>query len=381
MELEAINKRLEGCGLRVLAIDESGNPPVESSTIPFGWQDLHHPGLARLAETYRLAEVIGRGRDEFEQLRLLRHWCFRTIARGMPEWVPHDPELLAGVVSEGRPFYCTYYAQFLMYAATALGWPARHIGIDCDHAEGEQSTHHGVTELFCFTLDKWLVLDAMFDVHYEREGVPLSALEIRDTYRKHGPQEPEICVGPEGMRVRSSGKNTPAGFDEPACYYWFLVRSRNDHFTLPVWQGNARDILYVDDVNREKTWYQNRTDDTGQFVGSRRHTGYETGSFLVTERVADVYPTLGRTHIEADLSLPRAADRPVVPLCMHSICPYWRGFEVRFDRTGPWVPVRRSVDWTVHSGENAVEARLIDAGGRRGKACCITLKTGAHSSK
>ena len=368
MDLQALNERLDASPLTISTIDDSANPPVERPEIQFSWQDLDNRELNRFAETHRIDELLADTDDEFEQLLRLRHWAYHLIPHGSPEWTPDDPNLLVDVAAHGRAFYCSHYASVLMYAATAMGWPARHIGIDCDHAKGETSTHHGVTEVFCLGLGKWLVLDAMYDIHFEHAGQPLNALEIRDRLGNAGPDSIDTCKGPHRHKLPTPEPKTPPGFNEPGCYFWSLVRTRNDHFTQPTWQGNARAMLYIDDVNRDKRWYQ------GDGDNSHLHSGYGHGDkFSQTERLADIYPDLGRTHLDMNPDAPRPQDVSVIPLTMVCLHPYWRGFEVRFDQATPWTPVRRRVDWRLHAGHNVVEARAVTANPHRGPIARIEL--------
>lgn len=383
MDPQAIRQKLQSCGLSVSRLDASANPPTEANHFPLTWQDLHHPALARLVEECRLDEVAGAAHDEFEQLLLLRNWVHHNVPRGLPEWNPDQPWLLVDLARNGRGFYCSHYADVLMYAATALGWPARHVGIDCDHADGELSTHHGVTEIFSYEFDKWVVFDAMFDVHFEHRGEPLSVLGLRNALLEKGEKAIGRIVGPARKRTPTRRAVAPAGFDHAGCYFWFHVPTRNNHFSQPAWQGNERSLLYIDDANRDKTWYQNQYDGNGKFTNSRLHSGLRGGKFVRTERAADIYPSLGRTHIEADLSLPRSKDQPVIPCVLHTINPYWQGFEVRFDEQDPWVPVARRVDWRLHAGRNVLEARLVTLPGRTGVAARVevVLKKEAAGSR
>ena len=373
MDLQPIQRKLAPCGLAVANLNESANPPIEANTIPLTWQDLNHPQLARMIEDYRLDEVVGTTHDEIEQLLLLRNWVFHNVPRGLPEWNPDQPWLLADLARNGRGFYCSHYADVLMHAATALGWPARHLGIDCEHAEGERSTHHGITEVFSYELDKWIALDAMFDVHFERKGEPLSVLGIRNLLLHKGAKAIDRMVGPRRKKTRTHQAVAPADFDHAGCYFWFHVPTRNNYFSQPAWQGNERSLLFIDDANRDKTWYQNRYDDKNNFLGSRLHSGLRTGKFIRTEEVADVYPPLGRTHIDVDLSLPRSKDSPVLPMVLHTIDPYWHSFEVRFDDALPWVPVSRRVDWRLHASRNILDARLVTQPGRTGIPARVEL--------
>jgi hypothetical protein len=373
MNAQAIQRKLTPCNLTVASLDESANPPIEANTFPLTWQDLNHPQLARMVEDYRLDEVVSGTHDEIEQLLLLRNWVFHNIPRGLPEWNPDQPWLLADLARNGRGFYCSHYADVLMYAATALGWPARHIGIDCDHAEGDRSTHHGIAEIFSYDLDKWIAMDAMFDLHFEHKGEPLSVLGIRHLLLAKGVRSIDRMVGLARARTRTRESVAPDGFDHAGCYFWFHIPTRNNHFSQPAWQGNERSLLFIDDANRDKAWYQNRYDDSNNFLGSRLHNGLRSGKFIRTEMIADVYPPLGRTHIDVDLSLPRSKDSAVLPMVLHTINPYWHSFEVRFDDGPAWVPVSRHVDWRLHAGRNVLDARLVTQPGRTGIPARIEL--------
>ncbi len=213
----------------------------------------------------------------------------------------------------------------------------------------------------------------MFDVHFEHAGQPLSVYGIRQVMRTRGAKAIHRMVGPRRKRTRTRRDVAPDGFDHAGCYFWFRVPTRNNYFSQAPWQGNERHLLLIDDANRGKTWYQNRYDKDSRFLGSRLHSGYRSSLFLKTERLADVYPPLGRTHIDVDLALPRSKDSPVLPVVLHTINPYWQGFEVRFDAAGPWVPVSRHVDWRLHPGRNVLDARLVTQPGRTGSPARVAL--------
>ena len=81
--------------------------------------------------------------------------------------------------SSGRDFsyYCTHFAYAFVAAASSMGYPARHLGIDCEHSSDEGSTHHGVADVWVNCLRKWVALDPNYDAHLELDGVPLNAEE------------------------------------------------------------------------------------------------------------------------------------------------------------------------------------------------------------
>ncbi len=147
---------------------------------PFVYQ-APSPRVKLLRERYRLDQVIAAGKTEMEQLMLLRYWVRNqwhtawgsNAAAWMPPW-----DALIILESKDQPdclTMCTHYAAVFTQCAVALGWNARHCILD----------HHCVAEVYVTQHRKWAMMDAgnsaqRADVglHFERNGVPLSALEL-----------------------------------------------------------------------------------------------------------------------------------------------------------------------------------------------------------
>ncbi len=144
------------------------------------------PRVKLLRERYKLDDVIAPGQTEMEQLMLLRYWVrnqWHTAWSGHPaQWMPPwDAHII--LESKDQPdclTMCTHYAAVFTQCCLALGWDARHCILD----------HHCVAEVYVRQFDKWVMMDAgnsaqRADVglHFERGGVPLSALELHVAYR------------------------------------------------------------------------------------------------------------------------------------------------------------------------------------------------------
>ncbi len=152
---------------------------------PFVYQ-APSPRLKLLRERYKLDAVIAPGKTEMEQLMLLRYWVrnqWHTAWGGHPAaWMPPWDALII-LESRDRPdclTMCTHYAAVYTQCCLALGWNARHCILD----------HHCTAEVYVNQYDKWVMLDAgnssqRADVglHFERGGVPLSALELHQAHR------------------------------------------------------------------------------------------------------------------------------------------------------------------------------------------------------
>lgn len=159
---------------------------IAVTSVPFAYQG---PGsrLKLLRERYQLDKVIAPGKTEMEQLMLLRYWVRNqwhtawgsNSAAWMPPW-----DALIILASKDQPdclTMCTHYAAVYTQCCLALGWNARHCILD----------HHCVAEVYVQTHNQWVMMDAgnsaqRADVglHFERQGVPLSARELHQAFHR-----------------------------------------------------------------------------------------------------------------------------------------------------------------------------------------------------
>jgi len=359
----ALRKLVKEAGLKLVdaTID---NRPVVRSSVTFGYEDFANPRLTELRERYRLRRVVRKGKSQFQQMLLLRNWVCRSIPRGQPAHFNLDSLAILDTARKGGTFYCTHYSFVMMQCALALGWQARKLGIDRDHSRAERSVHHGVTELWSDAFDKWMVFDAMMDAHYEKAGVPLNALEIGSEWVRNRGKDVEIRKGPRRRRVTASGKRTE-GTEEPGCYYWFHIYTRNNYFAIPEGQGGYRYLLYQDAERRRKTWYQGDPR-TGRV---HRHVGYG-GMFLPTDRVEDCYWSINRCQIDLATG-PRPGTLTVI---LDTFTPSLRGLHVSVDG-GPWRRRPGRFTWTLHRGRNSLAARCVNTLGVEGPVSSLTLRS------
>ncbi len=358
----ALRKLVHDAGLTLVEA-EINNRPVVRSSVTFGYEDLTNPRLAELRRRYRLPQVVHTGKSQFQQMLLLRNWVHHAIPRGRPAHFNLDALAILDSAAKGGAFYCTHYSVVMMQCAMALGWQARKLGIDRDHAKTERSVHHGVTELWSDEFDKWFVFDAMMDAHYEKTGVPLNALEIGDEWVRNRGRDVEIRKGTRRRIVSASGKRTE-GTEEPGCYYWFHVYTRNNYFAIPERQGGYRYLLYEDAQRRRKTWYQGNPH-TGKV---HKHIGYG-GLFLTTDTVGDVYWSINRCQIDLAPG-PRPATLTVV---LDTFTPGLKGLYVSTDRK-PWRKRTDRFTWALHRGRNSLAVRAVNALGVEGPVSSITFR-------
>lgn len=187
----------------------------------FGFEDLGHRKLKELREEYDLEKVIAGGKGEIEKLALLRSWVKARWKHTGPKIFPRwDALEILRLAEEGEKFYCVQSAIVLMQCAEALGWQARKLEIH-SRAGGD----HSVIEVWSRDFGKWVIMDPDFNVHYERGGVPLGALEMHDAWQDGKIDDIELVRLP-----------CPYSFDEKKgadLYRHIYVVWRNDFFSRP----------------------------------------------------------------------------------------------------------------------------------------------------
>jgi hypothetical protein len=339
-------------GREVIAdVPEAIRPQVQF--VAFDYDD---PDMIKLREKYHLENVIASARDEWTGQLLLNEWLYQKIPGGQPRVDASRALDVLDYSARGEKFYCTHFALSYVECAQALGWQARKVGVDRWHGpEGLGSTHHGVAEVWSNQFRKWIVMDAQSNLHFERNGVPLSAWEIRAAWLdKKGAEVSHIV----GMPPHSTTKNPAIVWwnrsdeDEIATYSWVYIQSRADKAMEAF---DSKLIFPQDENNAGRIWYEN------DYATNRSqlHPGYIKNLFVPTHDLRDAYWTV--CVVEASI---RAASDRVIRLALDSYCPNRTGYEVAING-GIWARVKDGSDlaWPLKPGWNTIGLHTV---GRRG---------------
>ncbi|EKE05471.1 MAG: hypothetical protein ACD_19C00277G0005 [uncultured bacterium] len=250
--------------------------------IQFEWDNPNRKELVELKIKYDLDKVVETGKDNFEKILLLKEWVYKTLPHGNNPIKNYQnaTQILDDATSGQGEFYCSHYAQVFIECANALGFKARKVGVDNNHELGEEEMHHGIADVWDSVHNKWVVIDAQHNLHFEKVGIPLNALEVRNEFIGNGAKDIEGVVGVNEKRIKYDGSET--GFDTPSNYYWFFVYTDNGP---NMWQSPT--ILFIDQVNEGKTWYRGGKN-KGEF---KPHPMYE-GQFVKITNSEIVFPVL-----------------------------------------------------------------------------------------
>lgn len=245
------------------------------------WEKFDHPKLLELKEKYKLDEIVSSGKTEFEKQILLMEW----VAKALPGGTPKDYSGLSAFeiledAKHGFKFWCTEYAFTFLQCATALGWYSRKLGIDYDHAQEQKDRHHGIADIWSNDFNKWYAVDVQHNLHYEKDGAPLNALEIRLEYLKNKAAEVKGIQGCERSIITYNPESE--GFNTPSNYFWFFISQRNNFFEEPG-LFNTKTYLWVDRYNKNEAWYK------FQEIKSMPHQMYN-GQFIQTDDFGICFP-------------------------------------------------------------------------------------------
>ena len=285
-----------------------------------------NPKLERLRVENNLDAVVAPGRHEFQKQLLLMEWVNAQIHYGDPKKLGklrNALEILR-LSRRGQKLYCAQFAALLVSASASLGWVCRPIDIPT----------HTYTEMWSNQYRKWMMFDPNMDFYVDLRGEPLNSHEVlvqwfdnhgKDYTLRHGMDRREA-------RVRRS-------FEK---YYILEYIPNTDWLDTPL--SSARSFYGTG------PWTRGR--------GSKRN--------LLTDGAVDPYFPIN----QAALSL--TPDGSNLAVTLRTLTPNFKTFRVRLDG-GPWMDSPEAFTWTLHGGQNTLEAKSVNLFGVDGPVSTVEL--------
>jgi len=234
---------------RVMPVE---NPEFHASQIFFQFEDIASPPFAELRRRFPFAETVKSTDDEFERILRLRNWIYTTLkVDNSKPGPPLDAISILAQGPSGGPFECTHAMLAQNAVMNAMGFVARCLqpGPGQEDNTYIAAGNHGVNEIWSNRHRKWFISDAEFDGHFEKAGVPLSALEIRDEYLKNAGKDIDLVVGPERKKVK------PQLLFSPHTYRFVAYELAGDRHTQSGWTSGALAVL-DDEYFKNHVWYR-----------------------------------------------------------------------------------------------------------------------------
>jgi hypothetical protein len=331
-------------------------PVFHASEVFQGAEDYYNPRVRKLRSDYDFMGSIAREKTEFQKILKLRHWVHR-------QWPIDDDQQFSGDAfailekarETGAGFHCSHAMTVQQAVLTAAGYVARNLGIDRDHKKFGRSFHHGINEVWSNDHAKWVALDAKYDIHFEREGLPLSALELHEALRKNDGQGIQMVKGPEREPVPRPKPDEYGGRIDS--YWWVSYHIRQNAFTHPHFSGGSWLVVYDNDAFRQDTWHRSG----GATLA--KHWAYAADAFVRIANRHRIEWTPGVTSL-AGIRQIRQGTVSVQP---RSATPNFKEYSYSMNG-GPWQSLQggQGIEWVLKTGENRLEVRtrnLFDVDG------------------
>ena len=307
------------------------NPPYCGNEIFRAFENYYSPRIRELRSRYGLDAVVTGETDEWKRILLLRHWIKTNIAidNNNPTQTRGDTFAILDAALKGGKFHCTHFSIVQHAVLNSFGYVTRRLG--CGPGLKDDGGHHGVNEVWVNKLSKWVLIDAKYDAHFEKNGVPLSALEIRDEVWRDGAQSVTCVVGPERKPTQPDSE-TGKSETRPDTYRWCSWETNTNRFTTFPARPTSTLVMLDDEIFRNNTWYQD----------GKRHWAYGTPYLIATTQRDWIEWT--PNVITSKVTIQNGKTRVFLSSCT----PNFRSFQTRGD-DGAWRDCSEEVELPLDS--------------------------------
>jgi len=349
------NEILTKSPIAVVEYDNYAGPVDISKYI---WDDFHHPKIDTLRDRYKLPKIIEGGKTEFEKTRLLLDWVAnRWKHKGDNMAKERNALAILAAAEKGERFCCANYADVLVNSMTALGYPARFVGLTKMGGAYGSSKGHGCVEVWSNQYQKWILLDGQNNAWWESKGVPLSASECRHLF-VNGREDEMSFVG------QHKELDYPAMKREWSVYFYHLRYSYNNSYFKTISPGENLSFELISDGVTPELFSQGWPDNKS-----------------ITDDYEDAYPRLNQTKITLGHTNQNSPSDTLEVILTHTM-PYFDKFMVRINGSD-WKESPDTFKWVLSKGENTIEAKAVNLAGIGGRRSRIVLRNniGATSKK
>jgi hypothetical protein len=326
------------------------NEKIVFPSFTFAHQLADEPRLKILRERWRLGHVIEGGKTEFEKILRLKRWVRHQWENGwdrgalqyVPPWDAMVVLELAGQkLSLGM---CTHYSSTFAQCCLAVGIPARVTIISC----------HCVAEVWSNEYKKWVMMDPGCDTddgrkgtrHFERNGIPMSALELHQAYVNDDYDGIVEINDPEkfGGDLR----------ENIGLYRQFCATRRNNFLTslLPE-ESEHGAVSYTYDGH---LWYRSEAQPLPQFSQTSRREG-------------DFHWTLNQTVVH----LQQGKTPDTLNVLLDTVTPNFETYLVQFG-DDEWEEKPEAFVWSLHEGKNILRAKSQNSFGILGIESVVAVE-------
>jgi hypothetical protein len=347
----------------IVFVTEEQNGELPSASYTLLEDDLHHPRLELLRTREKLDEITSGALTQFQTALRLRAWTHRQWQPGASFYYPpwDAAEILDLVRQHGNRGFCAQYAVVFLQACQAMGIHARYIDL----------MGHFVVAIWSDDFDRWVLMDPMNDLHYERYGIPMRGGQLHQAFLKNDVEGIE--------QVDSSGNRKQVARGDLEHYRLYAIDTVANQLTAPVEvriNGAWTTLRHADDYQTYPRVGRDQLVVDSDFLAWRPAGG--TGEM-------ESYPQRPQTQNPDDfryafnqtillLANERLSNRILKVALLNPNSPTFERFEVRSDESKVWTPAPSpTIRWLLHPGTNELRARIAMREGWKGPVSSLRL--------
>ncbi len=337
-----------------VCVGEADNTDLVRSSYRFAYLPADAERGKLLRDRWKLDEVVRGAETDMDAFQRLRQWVREQWEDGWnmggidfcPPW---DAMVILELASRNLSLgMCTHYATVMSQCCAALGLVARAQIMRCHCINEVWSSEHG----------KWVAMDVggdaddetKFTYHFERNGVPLSALEAHRAWvdEDYG----DVVIAPSPPAATKDRFEVAKRLE---LFERFMISLRNDELvSMAPGEPEHGKISYQYDGYL--FWSDGKTEPLPWFSNH-------------TDREADLYWSVNRAKIHL-----RQGERlDLLEVLLETDTPNLAGFSVRTD-DGEWTACGATFEWTLHAGDNRLAVRPVNAFGRPGATSHVAVE-------
>ena len=350
------------CKERTYEVEQTGNPVQKENVAFAGYEDISLPRFDSIKTKYQLDTLFHGETDEFKRILLLRNWIRNQIPIndfGDPYPGNDHPQGIIDAASKGQGFHCGHYMVVQNAIMNAYGYVTRCLGSGPGAKEADG--HHGMNEIWLNKYQKWFLSDAKFNHHFEKNGVPLSALEVREEYLKNKAADVVLVKGPDRVPIQIDSLKDQKGVYRQKNKEWFARwytwlewdKSSNRFSAWPAF--NTKLNMYKDEYFSKNTWIWD----------GEPHWAYNTDAISYQDKREAIEWTPNIIHAEAAISDDHAK------ISLRSFTPNFR--EYQMNNNGNWVKCDSVVEIELDKDKEEIMFRAVNTAGVAGPEHTMTF--------
>jgi hypothetical protein len=306
-------------GLKATITEAATLPYVENKfSKRFVFANYDNERLRQFREKYKLDEVIAGGKDEFEKQAMLMTWVYDQwdFGHGQERYNLKEPFEILDEARKEHKFQCMHSGAVLQTAANSLGWVGRQMAIPS----------HTFNEIWSNQHRKWVQFDATSNYFPEKAGVPLNTYEQRMALLRDGGGVMKAKWG-DGVIERKAQRDS---YGKRLLFIGYIPNTNN----LVRGPMYGRDGFFItrDEYSGDRKWH---TRDNPEDPATEPYFPINQAALALVPDGKNLRVTIG------------------------TMTPNFKEFRVRIDG-GEWKASEEMFTWTLHVGENRIEARSVN---------------------